>query len=541
MARECLSVDELVKRMAKRTRTSGWDAIVSYRLDLFNAALKTGLDTSRMRWQSYSADSVKTYEMHGHQKVLVFDCDWKMTIDTPKKLEFTADGQVILKMLIAAITLVNPIMGGSPYDYEYRKLHKGWAMTIKAPISSLSASESGRGVPKKSQGAIINFLKGGAGSATPMVFDLELRDNWSVSIDWEGEKELPSEKRVPKPLLDSLKRSLRKNLGGIWFPIPLTANNDTSGATSFRPEYIIFQTYSLPTDKKDGSMNDSLACVSAYIKSNVTSLDLIPGDLKPDFCCHEADGRISKLYPIPRGYSTSIIMNRRTLFGGPCQESIWQPIKDVKNSKGTHAFSDIGDDLKEEAVDLGFVLKMTWDSQYPIGEAASYAHYDDISTGKGTVYLGDVVDAVNKSKPTLTVSDKGKITWESKIKVPFTIRAEFLTYGLFPQLYKDTYKYTIKASKEGKFEVNDLTLQGTASLASSDWTKSYEREGTAATKFFAEPCLDHLVWPAWDCNPKRNLTALTNFAKPGEKNMLTLKKDGLRIPHDFMLLGEVTK
>ncbi|KAI1110210.1 hypothetical protein F5Y14DRAFT_369567 [Nemania sp. NC0429] len=364
-----------------------------------------------------------------------------------------------------------------------------------------------------------------------MVFDLDLRDNWSLSIDYEGKTELETKHRVAKILQDSIRVFLRGSLGAIRFPLPpihIGEEDFTSDTTYLlRPKNIAFQIYSLP---EGGGLDDSLACVSAYMKTEMTNFNAVLGDLKPEFCTTGQD----KLYPIPRDHTASIIINRRMLFGEPCKKSIWQPIKDTK------AFTSLGDDLMEDSIDSGFQLKMKWDGNYPVRDALSYAHYTGLYIGDGSVSTGDVVKAVNEAQPTLTVFDDGKMTWEPKIKVPFNIEVNFVPYRALI-VKQGNWEYTAKASKDGKFEVDGLTLKGTLNLASSDWTIAYDKGDSGITEAFVGECLKHITWPTWDCNPTRNLKRLTNFAKPGAGDVITLKRDGLRVPHDFLLLGDVSK
>ncbi|EEP79435.1 predicted protein [Uncinocarpus reesii 1704] len=543
MGRESLSPDALVERMAKETRASGWDAVVSYRLDLFNATLQKGLDASKSENRAYNVDGVKTYEMQGHQKKLVFELDWKMWIEPPTRLSFTADGQVVLKMSITAKTLINIISGMSRYIHAYRKLNKGWVLTVKSPISSLSASQHGSGLPKEASNplfaknaTVLDFNKYSETYQNKMAFNIELRDNWSLSIEWEGAEELEARRRVPKALLDSLKSRIRGDLGGIYFPLPLAGNDDSSSTP------------------KDGGGDASLACVSAYIKTDATAFELIAGDLKPNFCETDKTGKINDLYPIPTGHSASIIINTRTLFWDPLDLSlwamlgisfkksisIWQPLKDVRNDSYTRAFTSVGDDLMPEHRGAGFQLKQTWNGEYPAEDAAKYMKDNDENfTDASGVASWNGTDYIYVADPALTVSANGTINWESNLTVPFTVRAaRVVPHGI----YAEEWKYTAKANKAGRFHVHGLALQATLNVSSSDWTKSWEAPDVnhSQTKYFVEKFLSRLTWPTWECNSKRNLMAITNFLCPGTKDVLVLSSD-VRVPYDILLLGEVTK
>lgn len=145
-----LPIDELVTQMGGRSLTSGWDVVVSYRVDRLNDLLKKV-------WHSKeTSDKVLKFDVVGYDKVKVGNEkfknhkqkveSWTATLSSPT-LHFVAD-KAVLQMTVSGKYRTQYYKGApgnevldndiEPFDTV---LSTGWVFQAKTGISAVTANE----------------------------------------------------------------------------------------------------------------------------------------------------------------------------------------------------------------------------------------------------------------------------------------------------------------------------------------------------------------------------------------------------------------
>lgn len=142
---ELLPVADLVSQMGSAPRTSGWDVVVSYKVKELNELLLKVWKNKDNSERPVEPFSTKKYEMHHHENILRSDTTWNVQIESPI-LQFTAD-RAVLKSDVAGTVSVQYYKGNvkgqetPDGDPEVDNISPGWVMTVKVPMSSVSASD----------------------------------------------------------------------------------------------------------------------------------------------------------------------------------------------------------------------------------------------------------------------------------------------------------------------------------------------------------------------------------------------------------------
>ncbi|KAF3928318.1 hypothetical protein AA313_de0209603 [Arthrobotrys entomopaga] len=487
-------------------------------------------------------------EKHQDDECLRSTATWDVKLNKPT-LRFEGTRAVLVMALTGTVATqyYNLDTGDKDGDLETRSLSDGWEMIIETALSSVTATDDGVILDTQasdpfsishlmSKGSIMDF------SSDPthkchIVFDCTLGDDYIVNFNYTGSKG-PGE-ASPANNLKEAKRWVRNNLTAIDFSlasVTLTQSRYLSTG-NLTPQKMVFQLFG---SKAQESSSQNSSCLSVYIKTKESGEDHGVGDLSPQFV-----GKKGNILPIPEGYSASIIISKKLLW----DRLILDQLVDIKNDRGSPAFRRI-DDLSTSR-DTGLELEMAWKADYLWQDASGYCYsryesfydYDlrDYSLFRGYCLIkDDLVQGINASRgPRMTISEDGTMVFDPRL---FDMWVNYKEYpGANYPHQGGSIKCHVNAPKSKKICGGEKELGVDISLRPDEWTvQTSNPQGLTDMGVRITGLYFYLLkWPFFQVRLNVNSFATKNMLAVGSRTIELDKTTGIRVPHDFMLVGNL--
>jgi hypothetical protein len=366
------------------------------------------------------------------------------------------------------------------------------------------------------------------------VFDFELSDDFEVTFDYTGPGDDDPDEDQPDPNIDQVKRWFNKNVKAIDFSLASVTQDQDPKIAYLTPQQMAFQLYHPVKPNPDTDL--SIACLSVYIKTKESGPGNGIGDRVPEFT-----GTKGNIYPIPKGHTTSIIINK---------EAIWDrlllpKLNNITNSHGTKAFREFSDESKR--IPTGLQLKMKWDTTYPWQGAKDGLGDDliggwwDYDPGPQAMANGSMSEDMkshlqSSDGPVLTIKDTGDIVFDSN----FTdVSVRTFMYKVWIRSGGDIM-YGVKANASRNILADDEQIEAQISVSESDWKPNiYGGDARGDMRDDHIKWLERFVWPTFNISVTLNFFATTNVFAPGKHIIKVDRSVGIRVPYDFLLVGSL--
>lgn len=364
------------------------------------------------------------------------------------------------------------------------------------------------------------------------MFDCALpnTDTYSLNFLWTGEGKAPEV--VPAENLAEARNWIKDNIKAIDFSVgSVTQAKPTKGMTYLTPAKMAFKLVSQPANEPN--KDDSLACLSVYIKAKESKGNDGLGDPEPSF-----GGRV---YPIPENHSASIIISKALVW----DRLLLQSIRDCVSRSNTTGFNDVKDQSHDEKTGLKALL--TYNTTFPWEHANDgMGNYFNHGESPEMFYAGsaseDLVDYLSRhTGAELTISDDGKMTFKSNLE---GVRIRAVNYVVWIKTTGSSV-YRARTPERPKDVMTWTSEEITASfeLKAGDWTSSSGGDENLRGDMWENHhrWLHNIKWPSFEASLMLNFFATTNVFAPGKHFIKIDKSAGIRVPTDFLLVGDVVK
>ena len=344
---------------------------------------------------------------------------------------------------------------------------------------------------------------------------------------WKGAGE-PPDQEYPEKNHSEAVRWIEQNFETIDFSLAglkKAINLSLNASYRLTPEIMVFKIYA-PSESKD----TYLGCLSVYIKTLEGGQE---GDKDPRFFGTE------NIMPIPKDHSASIIISKKLIWDTWLRSNIWS----IKNSKGTPAFDRWANVRTNRTTGLAAMLK--WNSRYPWEEARYKMRIDDwYDCGESTecIYSASAGEDIQKyltdSKGAiLMIADDGTMMFRSNLG---STRSRAVMYHFWVKSTGSVlYKAESKVTRKICYGDNKITLS--LQLGTKDWTAevSDAQDIRGDMYKYHTEWLRALQWPKFSVEVDVDFFVTTNVFGPGQHIIDLDKRIGVRVPYDFLFVGDM--
>ncbi|MBD3919428.1 hypothetical protein H8B09_11750 [Paenibacillus sp. PR3] len=491
-------LSDLVTQMKNSPSTNGWDVVCSYNVVQLNAFLKSQYEAGSL--VNHFKQSIDRQDpLYGVDITISYD----IQIGTPI-LAFTSG-------VTGQATLTMPILDGSSYSVGPKGSPPVRTTTIPGGKYSIQAN-----VPL----AAINGTTGEVVEAGNIVTfsDGNVHDN-HVIIHFNNEKGAnfliqpvpePSDKDPMETyFLPAISQYFQDNVNAIDYALAAVNNSKpTDGASVLTPQSFIFHTAA--DDNSDGVL-------SLYIQTVESGND--PGDRSPNF---QPGG--STVYPIPEGYTASVVLSQPLL-----RKVFLQP--QLTNNGFSVTFLPVSDGISMQLRKNASVLSDGDSGTYIFGGHS----YDGLS-----ISLNDwpLTLAIQDNKLSLQWQGSADSSWSE-----YSMGSNGGTWGkvtLTITLHKDPAALTLSTDDEigGQLSVSrsDFSIE-VKSHGCSFW-ETVNHCSESAPPYYSDNMT--LTIPSIQIAfSGLNFFSTTNLVSPGQTVINFDTKAGVQTPFDFLLVGNV--
>ena len=307
------------------------------------------------------------------------------------------------------------------------------------------------------------------------------------------------------------------NVQSINYSLAVVHKKPIPGVMYLVPESVLFTVYSKPDQEKVG-------CLSLYIKTQDSGNQ--SGNGKPRFQLPKYD--FVNTYPIPDGYTASIII-RHDLFANKfLRDSILQSKSDDNNDTFREAT------IREDS-EVGFALDMRINSR-GFGKFSTKGYFGGLDV--------DSIDWDFGREPlSLVIDDRTKAAWHYHF-------GDRLGWERDSRWWGNTY-YDLNLDKTAPLvsEYSDVGLAGRLELTHDDWKPWVHewnpdlwdgaRGGTSDIPDTVRNGLMGFHLPAFKRDLQMQYFSATNLFGPGNHMISVTGEDAVRMPYDVLILGQL--
>lgn len=491
-------LSDLVNQMKNNPSTNGWDVVCSYNVVQLNDFLKSQYDAGSLVTRFQQAID-RQDPLYGVDITISYD----IQLGTPI-LAFTSG-------VTGQGTLTMPILDGSSYAVGPKGSPPVKTTTIPGGKYSIQAT-----VPL----AAINGTTGEVVEAGNIVTfsDGDVHDN-HVIIQFNNEKGASFLiQPVPDPadqdpmetyFLPAISQYFQDKVSAIDYALVAVNNSKpTDGASVLTPKSFIFHT---------AADNNTDGVLSLYIQTIESGSD--PGDLSPNF---QPGG--SSVYPIPEGYTASLVLSQPLL-----RKVFLQP--QLTNNGFNVTFLPVSDGISMQLRKNASVLSDGDSGSYIFG---GYS-YDGLNI------------SLNDCPLTLTIQDsKLSLQWQGTADSSwseYTMGSEGGTWGkvaLTITLHKDPVALTLSTDDEigGQLSVSRSDFSINISSHSCSFWETVNHCSELAPPYYSDSMA--LTIPSIQIAfTGLNFFSTTNLVSPGQTVINFDTTAGVQTPYDFLLVGSV--
>jgi hypothetical protein len=311
----------------------------------------------------------------------------------------------------------------------------------------------------------------------------------------------------------------KDNINNIKLSLAAVHNAPVPGAQYLTPQTIAFTTYA----------KDDTACLSVYIQTkgsgNPVGLSdrsfVLSGWTGPGNADWEPT---TNSFPIPQGYSSSIIINRSVFL----RNFLLNALNSATTTDGLTAFSSasISEDTSTKPPS-GTIIITGYLNQNIVPTFKVSALYSDLMWDDSTWDFGSCPFV-------LYVDDLLRGTWSFNFQ--HTIKWGYEPLGL---LFPTTATFNLKLSKSGSVvkSASDHGISVNIAIQSSDYEHSFD--GTPRPDNALKTDFDRIVFPAMNETLNLDYFTTTNIFAPGKTMMKINNPEDVTFPWDLLILGNI--
>ncbi|KAF3941139.1 hypothetical protein ABW19_dt0210569 [Dactylella cylindrospora] len=581
-------METLIQGMGGDNRTDGWDVTVSYNIAKLNTFL-------RKKWTARPESDgpieftvptmlpyigpCKQWKQKFH-KYKAADSTWNFKVGAPT-LQFSAEQRAVLSMEVSGEITTQEYVVDEPADPEHPPhvkeipvkpngppstdpISDGWVVKVNTPISAVKAYDSDI-IERKPVGEVLD-LSDDPNHQGHIVFDfgIEGQDTATVAFEWEGEGD-PDEGDPDGSAIQTADAELKKKLPALEFSVASVNQKKDEGVTYLTPNQMVFAVYAPSPLTKE---NRGIACLSVYIQTKESGNKVGTGE--PKFKTNYNSGS-QNTYPIPDGYSASIIINSDLFW----DTLVWESIKASKNSAGdgTPFFDLPGKMPKSSQEGTGLSVQLKWNILAPHESSSLYMpSWWDENVSDGWWYDVDQDDDLMKFEilyqcykdeveaaftncnsyhegAELLIDDKGNMLFKPNVDV-MDLKWDYFSLPGIKTHWGHVHYQPLMASGYSARNVLSLVpdpdpskppqINASYYLDTNDYTYTAVEQGSDTKNYFGvTEWVKRFEYPTFSGKMRLDFFATQNVFAPGTSPIKISTDAGLRVPHDILLVGDV--